>query len=190
MRFTETKLEGAFVIEIEPIEDERGFFARGWCAREIEAHGLNPGVLQTNIGFSPRQGTLRGLHFQLPPHAECKLIRCTRGAIYNVIIDLRLDSRTRGHWFSSHLTADNHKMVYSPEGFAQGYQTLCDDTEICYQTTRLYAPDAARGVRYDDPAFSIEWPLEVTQISPPDTRWPDYADQVADHSSDLMGGQS
>lgn len=175
MRFIETKLPGAYIVEIDRIEDERGFFARGWCAEEFRRHSLNPDILQINVGFNRKCGTVRGLHFQSPPHAECKLIRCTRGAIYNVILDLRSDSPSHRQWFAAELTADNHTMVLSPEGFAQGYQTLSDDTEIFYSTNRMYAPAAAKGVRYNDPQFGIEWPLEVVSISDADTSWPDYA---------------
>lgn len=175
MIFKSTPLPGAYVVEIEPIEDERGFFARGWCRREFEKNGLNPELLQINFAFSRRKGTLRGLHFQRPPHAEAKLIRCTRGAIYDVIIDLRRGSPTFRRWLGVELTSDNRRMLYVPEGFAQGYQTLVDDTEIYYHTSQFYNPEAASGVRWNDPAFAVDWPLPVTTISTADSSWPDFS---------------
>jgi dTDP-4-dehydrorhamnose 3,5-epimerase len=172
--FTETRLKGAHLVDIKPITDDRGFFARGWCHDEFVQHGLNPGAAQLNIAFNHRRGTLRGMHFQRTPKAEAKLVRCTRGAIFDVIIDLRRDSPTHGQWIGVELTEDNHRMLYSPEGFAHGYQTLSDDTEIYYQTSEFYAPELASGVRYDDPAFGIQWPLAVEIISDQDRNWPPY----------------
>lgn len=174
MRFRETKIQGAFVIDIEEQKDERGFFARSWCQKEFEAHGLNSRVVQCNIGFSPEKGTIRGIHFQQAPHAEAKLVRCCRGAVYDVIVDVRPKSQTYGEWSAVELTADNHTMMYVPEGVGHGCQTLCDETEILYQTSEFYYPETATGVRYNDPAFSIEWPLAVTRISQGDTSWPDF----------------
>ena len=174
MRFQATNLAGAFLIEMQPIADDRGYFARAFCVAELENHGLNAKIVQSNVACSHRRGTLRGLHYQRAPDAECKLIRCTRGRIYNVIVDLRPESASHGQWFAAELTADNHALVYSPEGFANGYQTLTDDAEICYSTSRAYAPAAACGVRYNDPALGIRWPLDVSQISPQDQAWPDY----------------
>jgi dTDP-4-dehydrorhamnose 3,5-epimerase len=174
VEFTETKLKGAFLIGLSKIEDERGFFARGWCREEFARHGLNPDVVQLNVGFSHKKGTLRGLHYQNPPQQEAKFVRCTRGAIFDVIVDLRPDSPTHRQWFGAELTPENGLMLYSPEGFAQGYQTLTDDTEMCYLTSGYYLPAAARGVRYNDPAFQISWPLPVAAISDADKNWPDH----------------
>lgn len=175
MIFTETKLPGAFIIDLDRKVDERGFFARVWCQEEFAAHGLSTKLVQMNVGFSKRQGTLRGLHFQRPPRAEAKLMRCTRGAIYDVIVDLRPASPTHQHWVGVELTQDNGRMLYAPEGFAHGYQTLTDEAEMYYQTTQFFAPDFATGVRFDDPAFGIRWPAEVTVISSSDRNWPDYS---------------
>lgn len=174
MIFTETGLPGAYVVGIKRIEDDRGFFARGWCRQEFEAAGLNPDLVQINLARSLKQGTLRGLHYQEAPHAEAKLARCTKGAIFDVLVDLRPDSPTFKRWFGLELTADNHQMLYVPEGFAHGYETLTDDAEMCYHTSRFYAASAARGVRYDDPAFGIAWPLAVSVISDADRRWADF----------------
>jgi dTDP-4-dehydrorhamnose 3,5-epimerase len=174
MIFTETKLPGVFIIKIEKREDERGFFARAWCKKEFEAHGLNLDWVQANLAFSKRRGTLRGLHYQIAPYEEAKLMRCIRGAIYDVIIDLRPESPTYKRWLGVELTADNHKMLYVPEGFAHGYQTLMDNTETFYQASQFYSPESERGLRYDDPAFAIEWPIDVQVISDKDKSWPDY----------------
>ncbi len=176
MIFVPTKLRDAYVVGIQQIRDARGFFARSWCRRELEAQGMNSCVVQANIGFSRRRGTIRGMHYQVSRGEEAKLVRCTRGAIYDVIIDLRSGSPTYKEWFGVELTATNYQMVYVPEGFAHGYQTLSDDTEICYQTSQFYAPECARGVRYDDPAFGITWPLPVAVISDADRNWPPYAE--------------
>ena len=174
MLFTESKLKGAFVLEPERREDNRGFFARTFCQREFEAHGLNPLVVQCNIAYNRKKGTLRGMHFQNPPFQEAKLVRCTQGTILDVILDLRPDSPTYKKWASAELSEDNHRMLYIPEGFAHGYQTLTETTEIIYQVSQFYAPESASGVRHNDPAFGIEWPLEVTAISELDKKWPDY----------------
>ena len=174
MILTETRLDGAFTIDLQPIEDERGFFARTWCRQEFSDHGLNAEVAQVNIGYSRRSGTLRGMHFQDQPHAEVKVVRCTRGLVYDVIIDLRPTSPTFKRWLAIELSAENHRVLYVPEGVAHGYQTLVDDTEICYQTSRPYTAAAARGVRYDDPAFGVEWALPVSVISKADETWPDF----------------
>jgi dTDP-4-dehydrorhamnose 3,5-epimerase len=175
MEFTETRLKGAFVIDLRRIADHRGFFGRGWCRDEMAQHGLIPDMVQLNVGFNHQKGTVRGMHFQDPPHQEAKLVRCTRGAIIDVIVDLRPDSPTHRQWLGVELTADNHTMLYVPEGVAHGYQTLTDDAEMYYMTSASYAPAAARGVRYNDPAFGIAWPLAVTAISDVDAKWPDYA---------------
>ena len=175
MIFTETRLKGAYIIDVKPIDDERGFFARGWCRNEFETYNLNPNVVQLNIGFSHKRGTLRGMHFQMAPEEEAKLVRCTQGAIYDVIIDLRRNSPTHGQWLGIELTGENHRMLYAPEGFEHGYQTLVDRTEIYYQTSEFYAPQHASGVCFDDPAFGIQWPIPVEIISQQDRNWPPYS---------------
>ena len=175
MIFTETKLKGAFIIDIERREDERGFFARAWCQKEFEAHGLNTRWVQANLAFSKKKGTLRGLHFQVGPYEEIKLMRCIRGAIYDVILDLRSESPTYMQWLGVELTADNHKMLYVPEGFAHGYQSLADNTEGFYPVSQFYTPGSERGVRWNDPAFGIEWPMIKNMIlSEKDKSWPDF----------------
>jgi dTDP-4-dehydrorhamnose 3,5-epimerase len=174
MEFSETPLRGAYLIQVKKIADNRGFFARGWCRDEFVTHGLNPDMVQLNIGFSHKAGTLRGLHYQKAPHAEAKFVRCTRGAIYDVVVDLRPDSPTRGRWVGAELSAENATMLYAPEGFAHGYQTLTDDTEMYYLTSSVYAAAAATGVRYDDRGFNIGWPLPVSLVSEQDKNWPDY----------------
>ena len=175
MKFTETGLDGAFVIEIEPRLDERGFFARGWCRREFEAAGIRINFVQANIAFSKNKGTLRGMHFQRAPHAECKLWRCVRGAIFDVMIDLRLNSPTFKKWFGIELTSDNHKMTLIPEGFAHGYLTTADNTEVFYLVSAFYTPEAEGGVRWDDPAIGVRWPMtDNLIISEKDKNWPDF----------------
>jgi dTDP-4-dehydrorhamnose 3,5-epimerase len=175
MIFTETKLRGAFVIDIERRDDERGFFARAWCKEEFEARGLSINLVQANIAFSKRAGTLRGLHYQLKPHEEVKLVRCTRGAVYDVIVDLRPESSTYLQWVSMELTADNRTMLYVPEGFVHGYQTLTDNTEVLYQVSHMYSPESEGGVRWDDPGIGIEWPkIDSRIISEKDQSWPNY----------------
>jgi dTDP-4-dehydrorhamnose 3,5-epimerase len=174
MEFIETRLKGAYLIRPNRIEDHRGFFARTWCRDEFLRHGLNPDFLQMNMGVSAKKGTLRGLHFQLPPHAEAKFVRCPRGAVFDVIVDLRPDSPTCRQWAGYELTGENAHQLYVPEGFAHGYQTLADNVELNYLTTAAYAPATARGVRYDDPAFDIRWPLPVAAISDADRQYPDF----------------
>ena len=174
MIFHETKLHGAFEIQIEPHSDERGFFARSWCQREFAQHGLNPKLAQCNISVTAQKGTLRGVHFQAAPFAEAKLVRCTRGAIYDVVLDLRPQSPTFRDWIAVILTAEKHNMVYVPEGCGHGFQTLQDDIEVFYQMSEFYNPDAARGVRWDDPAFRIAWPEKVEIISERDRTYPDF----------------
>jgi dTDP-4-dehydrorhamnose 3,5-epimerase len=176
MRFTETKLKGAFIVEIEKLTDVRGFFARCWCAKEFEARGLNSRVVQTNLSFNRKKATLRGMHYQIAPHQESKLIRCTRGAIYDVIIDLRPASPTYKQWTGVELTAGNYTLFFIPEDFAHGFITLADNTEITYQVSQFYAPGSEKGIRYDDPTFDIQWPLEVRVISDKDSNWPDFVD--------------
>jgi dTDP-4-dehydrorhamnose 3,5-epimerase len=165
MKFIETQLKGAFLIEPEPLEDERGFFARTWCRKEFEKHGLDPNWVQCNISYNKRKGTLRGMHYQIAPYAEAKLVRCTMGSIYDVIIDLRPDSKTYRQWFSAELSAENRKMIYIPQGFAHGFQTLLDNTELFYQMSEFYAPEYARAVRWNDPQFKILWPEAEHTIS-------------------------
>ena len=172
MVFHETALPGTFVIELEKYEDERGFFARSWCVREFAAKGLDATLVQCNVSFNARKGTLRGLHYQVPPHAEVKLIRCTRGALYDVVVDLRKDSSTFLQWFGIELTAANHKMLYIPKRFAHGFQTLEDDTEIFYQMSAFYEPSSARGIRWDDPKLGISWPQDKRIISGKDQNCP------------------
>jgi dTDP-4-dehydrorhamnose 3,5-epimerase len=172
--FTETKLAGAFLIEQDRKHDARGFFARVFCVEEFRAHGLNPEVSQCSISFNLRQGTLRGMHWQAAPKAEAKLIRCTRGAIFDVIVDLRPGSATRLQHVSAELDEDNGRMLYIPEGFAHGFQTLADDTEVFYQMTEFFAPDSGRGARWNDPAFGIIWPLPVPILNERDRSWPDF----------------
>ncbi|MGI9205095.1 MAG: dTDP-4-dehydrorhamnose 3,5-epimerase [Woeseiaceae bacterium] len=174
MKFTETKLKGAYLIDLEPIGDDRGFFARAWCRKEFEAAGLDTRVSQANISFSKDKGTLRGMHWQRPPSAEIKLVRCIRGAIYDVIVDLRKDSPTFLQWIGVELTAENRRIILVPEGFAHGMQTLVDDTETYYQVSEFYAPEAEDGARPDDPAFNITWPLPVTTQSERDANWPNF----------------
>lgn len=175
MHFAETKLPGAFVIELRRISDERGWFARSFSREEFAAHGLNPQVVDANASFNDRAGTLRGLHHQQAPHAEAKLIRCTRGAIYDVLVDLRPDSPAFCDWFALELSAASPQMVYAPEGVAHGFQTLEDATEVSYLMSSGYVPEHASGVRWDDPAFGIEWPaVEQRTISERDLSYPDF----------------
>jgi dTDP-4-dehydrorhamnose 3,5-epimerase len=171
MIFTETKLRGAYLIDIEKHEDERGFFARAWCADEFEKYGLNQRLVQCNISFNKKRGTLRGMHYQAAPYEEAKFVRCTMGALYDVIIDLRSDSSTFKEWFSVELTAQNYRALYVPEGLAHGFQTLVDNTEVFYQMSEFFHPECARGVRWDDPAFGIVWPIPQPIISIKDTEF-------------------
>lgn len=171
MIFRETPLKGAYLIELEPRSDARGFFARSFCAREFEEHGLKPAVAQCNLSYNHKAGTLRGMHYQLPPAAETKLVRCTRGAIYDVIIDLRPDSATYLQHFGAELSEENRKALYVPEMFAHGYQALSDGAEVSYQVSAFYTPGMERGLRYDDPAFGLQWPLPVSVISDKDAAW-------------------
>lgn len=173
MIFLETPLKGAYVIELEKHEDERGFFARSWCAREFAAKGLDTRLIQCNVSFNKKKGTLRGLHYQLPPHAETKLVRCTRGSLYDVIVDLRADSPTFLKWFGVELTAGNYRMLYIPQRFAHGFQTLEDETEMFYQMSESYAPEAARGFRWNDPRLGIAWPDADRIISKRDKEYAD-----------------
>jgi dTDP-4-dehydrorhamnose 3,5-epimerase len=174
MIFTETALKGAFLLDPEPKADARGFFARTFCVEEFKARGLDPRVAQCNISFNRRRGTLRGMHWQVAPRAESKLVRVTQGAIFDVIIDLRQQSPTFKRHFSVELSAANRRMLFIPEGFAHGFQTLADDTEVFYQMSEFYSADCARGVRWNDPAFAIRWPLPDPILNDRDRSWPDF----------------
>lgn len=181
MLFKETQLKGAFVIELEPFEDERGLFARTFCRREFEERGLNPNIAQCNISHNLRRGTLRGMHFQVAPHCEAKVVMCLAGSVYDVIIDLRPDSETYLRWLAVELRAvrpssgANFRVLYIPEGFAHGFQTLEDHTQVFYQMSNFYHPASARGVRWNDPAFNIQWPEDERTISERDRNFPDFA---------------
>ena len=176
MLFTETKLRGAFIIDLERREDNRGFFARAFCQNEFSDHGLKPIIAQANIGFNRRRGCLRGMHFQYPPAAETKVVRCTRGAVLDIIVDLRPESPTFLEHISVELTADNHRAIYIPERFAHGYQALEDETETSYQVGEFYTPGSEGGLRYDDPVLGLTWPLPVSEMSEKDAAWPLLAD--------------
>ena len=171
MLFAETRLAGAFVIDLERREDDRGFFARTFCQNEFAEHGLEPVIAQSNVAYNRFKGTLRGMHFQFPPAAETKLVRCTRGSIVDIIVDLRPESPTYLGHVSVELTADNHRALYVPERFAHGYQVLEDDTETTYQVGEFYTPAAEGGLRFDDPHLNLEWPLPVREISDKDRTW-------------------
>jgi dTDP-4-dehydrorhamnose 3,5-epimerase len=174
MRFSESHLPGVFVIDLERLEDERGFFARTWDADEFAQHGLSPRLVECSVAYNHRRGTLRGLHYQAAPHGEHKLVRCTRGAVFDVALDLRPQSPTYKQWFSVELSADNRRMIYLPEGVAHGYQTLAHEAELFYQMSQRYEPTAARGVRWDDAAFAIRWPAGERVISARDRSFPDF----------------
>lgn len=175
MNFKETKLSGAFIVEARLLEDERGFFARSWSRGEFEERGLDARLVECNISFNRRRGTLRGMHFQAAPHAQAKLVRCTMGAIHDVIVDLRPESPTFRQWVGLELSAENRRMLFVPEGLAHGFQTMEDDSEVFYQMSDHYAPETGRGVRWDDPAFAIEWP-EVSEriMNERDRQYPDF----------------
>jgi dTDP-4-dehydrorhamnose 3,5-epimerase len=172
VKFIEIDIAAARVIDPSPHQDDRGRFMRAWCSREFAEHGINFVPVQANMGFSVRKGTVRGIHYQTEPTLEAKLVRCTRGAMFDVVLDLRTASPSYGKWYGIELSAENGRMLYLPEGCAHGYQTLEDDTEMHYMASGVYTPSAARGVRFDDPAFGIGWPLPVTVISEQDRTWP------------------
>ena len=174
MLFEEGSVSGAYLIRPERRVDERGYFARVHCEKELADHELEGRMCQINTGFSPRAGTLRGMHYQSGEHAEVKMMRCLRGAAFDVVIDVRPESPTFRKWFGAELTAESGLMLYAPAGTAHGYLTLSDDTELMYMTNRMYAPDAARGIRFDDPAFGITWPTAASVISKPDQSWPSF----------------
>lgn len=172
MYFTETELKGAFLIEPQKVEDERGFFARVFCQRDFAALGLAPVFVQTSLSYNRVRGTLRGMHYQVPPHEEAKLVACLRGAIYDVVVDLRVNSSTYCRWISIELREDNYRMLYVPQGFAHGFVTLEDESVVLYQISQFHAPESERGIRWDDPAFAIEWPLTPSVISQRDRAYP------------------
>lgn len=174
MIFTETTLRGVFILEMEKLKDERGFFARTWCKRELGEHGLNTDLAQCSVSFNHKKGTLRGMHYQVAPHQETKIVRCTKGAIYDVVIDLRAESNTFTQWLALELNAENRRMLYIPRGMAHGFQTLQDDTEVFYQISEFHAPEYACGVRWDDPAFNIQWPQDEPILSARDRAYPDF----------------
>jgi dTDP-4-dehydrorhamnose 3,5-epimerase len=174
MIFTETKIRGAFLVELDRREDDRGWFGRAFCQHEFAAAGLAHRVAQVNRSANTYRGTLRGMHFQAAPCQEAKVVMCTRGALYDVVLDLRDGSPTLGSWAAAELTGGNGSMLYIPEGCAHGFQTLTDDTEVLYLMSAFYSPEHGRGVRYDDPSFRIEWPLPVTSLSAADRAWPDF----------------
>lgn len=174
MKFIETKLKGAYLIELDYIKDDRGFFARSWCQQEFKELGLDANLVQCNISFNHKRGTVRGMHYQAEPYPEAKLVRCTRGAIYDVIIDIRPESASYKQWVGVELSSENHQMLYIPHGKAHGFQTLVDDTEVFYQMSEFYNSDSARGIRWDDPSFKIEWKLPIASISERDQTYFDY----------------
>ena len=174
MTFHGTKLPGVVEIRIEPKCDERGFFARTWCQKEFESHGLNSKLVQCSVSFNPREGTLRGIHYQAAPFSEAKVVRCTRGAIYDVVLDLRAESPTFKGWIGLELTSENRSMLYVPEGCAHGFLTLEGETEVSYQMSEFYNAESGRGVRWNDPAFQIAWPGRVSLISERDRSYPNF----------------
>lgn len=175
MIFTETPLKDAFLIDLERREDERGFFARCWCRREFGQHGLHAVPVQCSTSFTKVRGTLRGMHYQIEPFQETKLVRCTKGSVYDVIVDIRPHSPTYRGWFGTVLSADNRRSVYAPEGFAHGFLTLEDDVEVFYQISQYYSAEHARGFRWNDPAFNISWPVDITVMSPRDRAYADFS---------------
>jgi dTDP-4-dehydrorhamnose 3,5-epimerase len=174
MIFQEVKLKGAYIIEPERLEDERGFFARTFCQKEFEKHGLNPCIVQSSISFNKKNATLRGMHYQAAPYEEVKLVSCVRGSIYDVIVDLRPHSSTYIQWFAVELSGLNHKTLYIPKGFAHGFQTLADDTVVLYQMSEFYHPESAHGIRWNDSVFNIDWPISPCILSNKDANYSDY----------------
>ncbi len=184
MIFQETPIPGAFIVDLEKHEDERGYFGRVWCSREFKGHDLNPNLAQANVSFNRKRGTMRGLHHQLPPHAETKLFKCTGGSIYDVIVDLREDSPKYCTWYGVELSAEKERCLYVPEGCAHGYLALTDGTKILYYTSEDYSPELERGIRYDDPLFDIKWPVRISVVSEKDRSWPDYVPK--EHLGDFI----
>jgi dTDP-4-dehydrorhamnose 3,5-epimerase len=183
VKFSPTKLADCTVIDVQEMSDDRGFFARAWCKNEMEEAGLSGRLCQANLSFNHEKGTLRGLHYQVEPYGEAKLVRTTKGAIVDVAVDIRPGSPTFGQWHMEELTADNHRMLYVPEGFAHAFQTLEDDTEVFYLVSEFYTPGAEQGIRYDDPRFGIDWPLPVSRISDKDASWPPFAGKESSEAS-------
>lgn len=183
MIFTESNIPGAYIISLEPKRDERGFFARAWCEEELRQRGLCTRVVQCNIGFSTQKGTLRGIHWQQQPHEEVKIVRCTRGGLFDVIVDVRPHSPTYGQHHAIELWADEHILLYIPAGVGHGYQTLADDSEMFYQTSHSYHADSCDGLRYNDPALGIAWPLEVSVIGDRDLTWADFGSRPMPNTS-------
>ena len=188
MIFKETKLKGSFEIELEKTHDERGFFARSFCTQEFNDQGLKTSIVQSNISYNKRRGTLRGMHYQISPHSEAKLVFCTTGAIFDVIVDLRRDSPTYMGWLGLKLTAEKNSMLYVPEEFAHGFQTMQDDTTVCYSMFEFYHPECARGIRWNDPAFNIKWPFPAPAlVSEKDQSYEDFNDEASlDYGSDRV----
>jgi dTDP-4-dehydrorhamnose 3,5-epimerase len=174
MIFTPLELAEAYLIAMEPQQDQRGYYAQSWSAREFKTHGLSDRLVECGISYNRRRGTVRGMHRQVGPHVQAKLVRCSRGAMYDVIIDLRPDSPTYGRWMANGLSAERGTMLYVPEGFAHGFQTIVDDTEVLYQMSHDYHPEAERGIRWNDPRFAIPWPLEDLTISEKDRSYRDF----------------
>ena len=179
MIFRETSLAGVFEVHLEPTPDERGFFARSWCHQEFQENGLNAELVQCSLSYSSHSGTLRGLHYQADPHPECKLVRCTQGAIHEVVVDLRPHSATFKQWISVTLSAANRRMIFVPHGCAHGFMTLADETEVFYQMSEFYVPEASCGVRWNDPAFGIDWPFDSPIINDRDANYPDFRRALA-----------
>jgi dTDP-4-dehydrorhamnose 3,5-epimerase len=178
MKFTETKLKGSYIVDIEEKADQRGFFARSFCVNEFAEHGLESAIVQANLSLNHKKGTLRGMHFQRSPWEEVKLVRCVRGAIFDVMLDLRPDSPTYLQWVGAELSQDNHRMLYIPKRFGHGFQALTDGAEVMYMVTQFYSPAHASGLSYRDPAFNISWPLPVAAISDADASWPPYTTPI------------
>jgi len=175
LKLIETSIQGLFIVELEKIEDGRGFFARSWCAREFQKHGLSTSMAQCNLVWTATKGTIRGMHYQIEPYSEVKLFRCTKGSIFHVVIDLRQDSQTYLRTFGIELNDANYRALYVPENFATGYQTIRDDTEVVYQVSQYYSPAEERGIRWNDPLFNIDWPIkEFVQISSKDCNWENF----------------
>ena len=184
MQFNPTPLKDAFTIELEKKGDDRGFFARFFCVNEFKQAGLETQFVQVNNSLSSKRGTMRGMHYQLPPSAEVKVVRCLRGAVWDAIIDIRPDSPTFARWFGAELTAENRRMMYVPRGFAHGILTLSDDAELLYLVSNFYAPKEERGIRWNDPHFAIEWPVQPLEVSPKDAAWPDF--DVTIHGTEIL----